>query len=352
MSFLMTASIAGMGWVTPLGRDLFSVWTAMSENKLPNPALLNSPVNRRNAPVLRVPEELVRDVASLPRLRRSSTISHLAVAAAVDAVASARMTAEALKRTALVFAASDGGVVYTRRFYAEIVESGEGAGSPLLFPETVYNAPASHIAARLGLEGEVLTLVGDATAGLSAVQAGCELLAAGEADFCVVAAAQELDWITCEAYGRWGLIQDHQNCACLFSEGAAAIVLGRESESLRVSAIHSGYSYSTESDAANRLKTMVDELLHGTQADVVVSCASGTRLDNAEQNCIANHLSTARVLAPKFLLGESLACSTLQQVITGSLALGESGGGNALVMTTGYNRQLAGLVLTHKRSGD
>jgi 3-oxoacyl-(acyl-carrier-protein) synthase len=346
----MTTSIASMGWVTPMGRDLPAVWAAISENKRPKPVLLKNPMDGHSVPVLRVPEELIRDTRSLPRLRRSSTISHLAVAAAADAVAAARMTPEALKRTALVFAASDGGVVYTRKFYAEIVERGEGAGSPLLFPETVYNAPASHIAARCGLEGEVLTLVGDAAAGLSAVQTGCELLSAGDADYCVVAAAQELDWITCEAYGRWGLIRDNGNRAALFSEGAAAIVLTRESSGCHVFASHPGFSYATESDVQRHLEKMLEQLLLGSQVDVVVSYASGTRLDLAEENCIAQRLSNAKVLTPKSVLGESLACATLQQVIAGALALEECNGGRALIIAAGYNRQLAGMILTRERN--
>ncbi len=344
----MTAGIAGMGWITPLGRDLRSTWTAIRKNRRATPGLLTSPIDGQGVPVFRVPGDSVRDSASLPRLRRSSIISHLAVSAAVDAVASAQMTPEALKRTALVFASSDGGVVYTRKFFAEIVERGEGSGSPLLFPETVYNAPASHIAARLGLEGEVLTLVGDAAAGLSAVQTACELIGAGEAESCVVAAAQELDWITCEAYRRWGLIHDSNNSASVFSEGAAAIVLTGTLNGCRISATHSGYSYSTEADAEKSLETMLEELLDGLAVNLFVSCASGTRFDLAERKCVAKHLPSARILTPKSVLGESFACSTLQQIITGVLALEESGGGNALVVTTGYNRQVAGLILTHQ----
>jgi 3-oxoacyl-(acyl-carrier-protein) synthase len=343
----MTASIAGLGWVTPLGRDLRSVWAAIRENRAPDPTLLESPVNKRTVPVLRVPGDLLRDAASLPRLRRSSVISHLAVTAAVDAVASARMTPEALKRTALVFAASDGGVVYTRRFYADVVERGGGSGSPLLFPETVYNAPASHIAARLGLEGEVLTLVGDAATGLSAVQTGCELLAAAEADYCVIASAQEIDWITCEAYGRWGLIQNTHNSAAVFSEGAAAIVLARESGACQISATRSGHSFAAERFAETMLDAMLNELLGDSQPALAISCASGTRIDMAEKRCLAKRLSNAKILTPKAVLGEALACSTIQQIITGALALEESGGGSALITTFGYNGQLAGLILTH-----
>jgi 3-oxoacyl-(acyl-carrier-protein) synthase len=348
----MSARIAGMGWVTPLGRDLSSTWAALSRKIPAARTLLTSPIDGRAVPVLRVPEGSVQDAASLPRLRRSSIISHLAVSAAVDAVVTARMTPEVLKRTALVFASSDGGVIYTRKFFAEIVERGEGAGSPLLFPETVYNAPASHIAARLGLEGEALTLVGDAVVGLYAVQTACELIGAGEAESCIVAAAEELDWITCEAYSRWGLIQGSNNSASVFSEGAAAIVLSEKSDGCRISAIHPGSSYSTEADAEKRLETMLEGLLHGLAVDVFVSCTPGTRLDLVEQKCIAKHLSGARILTPKSVLGESFACSTLQQIITGILALEKSGGDNALIVTTGSNRQMAGLVLTREHRAD
>jgi hypothetical protein len=344
----MIAAIAGMGWVTPLGRDLRSTWTALSKNNPAQPEFLTSPVDGRRVPVFRVPDDLVKDTATVPRLRRSSTISLLAVSASVDAVASARMEPDVLKRTALVFASSDGGVVYTRKFFAEIVERGEGAGSPLLFPETVYNAPASHIAARLGLECEVLTLVGDAAAGLSAVQTACELIAAGEAESCVVAAAQELDWITCEAYRRWGLIQNGHNSACVFSEGAAAIVLTGKPNGCRILATHPGYSYPTEAEAEEKFETMLIELVQRSPVDLFVSCASGTRFDLPERKCVAKHLPAARILTPKSVLGESFACSTLQQIITAVLALEESGGGNALVVTIGCNRQMAGLLLTHQ----
>ena len=346
---MMNASVAGMGWVTPLGRDLESVWKAVCRGNPPEVSRLENPISKSSTPVLRVPENLVRDAATVPRLRRSSLISHFAVAAASDAALSAGMTAEKLSRTALVFAASDGGVIYTRRFYADVVERGEGAGSPLLFPETVYNAPASHIAARLGLQGEALTLVGDAATGLAAVRTGCELLATGEADYCLVTAAQEIDWITCEAYSRWGLIKDDASESSVFSEGAAAIVLTREPGDCRVSATHPGFSCPTEKDAEERLDAVLAEILPGSQVILSVSCASGTRLDIAEKNCIERRLPSARVLAPKSILGESLACSTLQQVIVGSLALREAGGGDALVTAIGYNRQVAGLILTHDR---
>jgi 3-oxoacyl-(acyl-carrier-protein) synthase len=345
---MMAAGVVGMGWVTPLGRDLKSVWKAISEGQRPNTTSLENPISKKCVPILRVPENLVRESAALPRLRRSSIISHFAVAAAGDAVSCARLSPTELVRTALVFAASDGGVVYTRRFFSDVVERGEGAGSPLLFPETVYNAPASHIAARLGLQGEVLTLVGDAAVGLAAIRTGCELLAAGEADFCLVTAAQELDWITCEAYSRWGLIQNGSNSASVFAEGAAAIVLAREPGACRVSATHPGYTSPNEKETECCLDAVLEDLLRCAHVSVSVPSASGTRLDRGEKNCLARHVPGVRVLTPKSVLGEALACSTIQQVITGVLALQEMGGGQALITVIGYNRQVAGLILTQE----
>ena len=71
------------------------------------------------------------------------------------------------ERIALIFAVSNGGVTYTKRFYHEIVGTGAQAASPLLFPETVFNAPASHLAAILGVTGATYTLVGDGAVGLA-----------------------------------------------------------------------------------------------------------------------------------------------------------------------------------------
>ena len=75
-----------------------------------------------------------------------------------------------------IFAISNGGVTYTKRFYHEIVDTGAQAASPLLFPETVFNAPASHLAAILGVTGATYTLVGDGAVGLAAIKMAEELM--------------------------------------------------------------------------------------------------------------------------------------------------------------------------------
>src|SRR5204863_9750985 len=144
--------------------------------------LLTNPETGREHRYLPVPAALVAELARQPRLRRSSPISYYAVAAALGALADAGLvlTPKLAERTAIVLAVSDGGVVYTRRFYEQIVKQGANAASPMLFPETVYNAPASHLAAQLGLDGACYTLVGDSSVGLTAMKFAEQLLALGD----------------------------------------------------------------------------------------------------------------------------------------------------------------------------
>jgi 3-oxoacyl-(acyl-carrier-protein) synthase len=164
------------------------------------------------------------------------------------------------------------------------------------------------------------SLVAAAASGLAAIRTGCELLASGEADYCLICAAQELDWITCEAYVRWGLIQSGFNEASLFSEGAAAILLDRESGPLMISATHAGYSCPNERDARDRLDAVIADLLPGSRVAVCISGAAGTRLGTAEMSCLERIFPATKVLSPKSVLGESLSCSALQQVIAAALA--------------------------------
>jgi len=345
--------ILGMGWVTPLGRDLQAVAEAVRAGVAPAPVLLPNPLDGREVPVLQVPEGMVQDAASWPRLRRSSAISHYAVAAAADAVKNARLAGPLSPRTALVFAVSDGGVIYSRRFFAELVERGMGAGSPLLFPETVYNAPASHIAANLGLSGEALTLVGDAAVGLSAMRTACELLDSGAADYCLVASAQELDWITCDVYGRWRFSEplEPEGRRVLFSEGAAALLLGPGEGGVRVRAAHPGFSYATEAAAERLLGRVLSELTDLDLPSLVISSAEGTRLAGLEARALRSARAEAPAVAAGWSLGEAFACSTLQRVILGALFAPQGEGGSVLVPAVGFNGQLSGLVLTVEPGG-
>src|SRR3989442_10700938 len=159
----MKTKIAGMGWVTPLGVGLDDVWQRVMNGERAEVREISAPPSSRKDRYVPVPPELVAALSRNPRLRRSSAISLFTATAGLAALENAgiKMTPQIAERTAIVFAVASGGVVYTRKFYQMIVEQGANAASPLLFPETVYNAPASHLAALLGVTGASYTLVGD-----------------------------------------------------------------------------------------------------------------------------------------------------------------------------------------------
>ena len=145
--------------------------------------------------------------ASAPAsIQRDFAIRRVAGLAALED-AELKLDAETAARTALIFAVSNGGVIYTKRFYHEIVESGAQAASPLLFPETVFNAPASHLAAILGITGASYTLVGDGAVGILALKMAEDLMASETLDHCLVVGAEEADWLLCDAYRKWRLLR-------------------------------------------------------------------------------------------------------------------------------------------------
>lgn len=335
----MNAILTGMGWVTPLGRNLSQVHADLLAGKKPEVQWEIHPATGAELPVFRIRADSLHDTAAFPRLRRSSVISHFAVAAALDAAAG--LAPGELARTALVFAASDGGVVYTRRFYGDVVDRGPGSGSPLLFPETVYNAPASHIAARLGLEGESLTLVGDVEVGIDAIHTACELLACGDTDHCLVVGAQELDWITCEAYARWRLTSADPAQGAVFSEGAGAILLSRSGNGSEVQLVPSRREKIQDETALVSLANDSARL-----PDIVVSSHSGTPHGRREYEKLRELFPTSTVLAPKLTIGEAMGCSSIQQVILAAQSLPTSQKCTALACATGFSGRISAVFLT------
>ena len=126
-----------------------------------------------------------------PRLRRSSIISQHVVGAALEALGG---DANRNQRLGILVCLMSGCVTYCRRFFEEVLTDPVMA-SPLLFPETVFNASASHLAAYLNSPQVSYTLVGDDSAFVQGLATGAGLLLDGRLDGCLVIGAEETDWI-------------------------------------------------------------------------------------------------------------------------------------------------------------
>jgi 3-oxoacyl-(acyl-carrier-protein) synthase len=352
----MIAQIAGIGCVTPLGGHLGEIRRRIENGERAALVEMRNPESGRTFSAAPVPPQYLAHLSREPRLRRASTISLLAAVAGNQAVADSGLdlTSAVKSRLALVFGVSSGGVQYTRRFYEQVVKEGANAASPLLFPETVYNAPASHLAAMLGMDGSTYTIVGDGTVGLQALHFGAQLIETGEADHVLVVAAEELDWILMEAHREWRLTVAKGRAAphggshtgALLAEGAAAVLLGREGR--RATAhLREGLTCFSRREAAS----VMDRLLAGFAAlapvDLVVSGGNGTWVDDVIASAVERHFpQTERPwLMPKEHFGEALGAGALLQVVMAVDALEHQGLDRALVVAMGWNQQAGAAVI-------
>ena len=372
----MSLCIAGLGWVTSLGSGVPEVWERLMAGEEASAERVSDSIGQKPYPVFRVPSTALQNLPAHPRLRRASAISRFAAAAGLAALHDSGSTFDdqGAKRITLVFAIANGGVIYTKRFYHDIVASGAGAASPLLFPETVFNAAASHLAAIIGVTGASYTLVGDGAVGLSAIRMAEDLLDNDEIDYCLVVGAEEADWLLCDAYRRWRLlrstppIEPFHNPAkgTILSEGAGAVLLGRNG-SIRIEKTHPGTYYATRREAGERLKQILEELGAG-RGTTVISGANGTFIDLAEVYSISEVVPSATVYTPKPSLGEGVGAGSIWQVIIGAQALRThqlppllhapadlpfqistsfAASGDVIILSCGLNQQVAGLRLSN-----
>ena len=347
----MDVFITGTGWITAIGAGLDEVWDAILAGTPAPVRELAGPPGRRPHLAAPVPPKLVDAIARNPRLRRSSNISLYAAAAAMAALHDAGVDPARPGSCAVICAVSDGGVIYTRKFYDQVVR--EGAGSPLLFPETVYNAPGSHVAALLGLDGISYTVVGDASAGLAALELGVQLLGAGEVEHCLVTGAEECDWILGEAYRQWRLsgpggpgIEIWSNRGTLIAEGGAAVVLSRTGRH-RLRALSSGVPFFRQAEAGASLAAALGQLPRAISPGLVVSSGNGTFIDGAERPAVEAAYGRLATIYPKVTLGDPFGASALMQVICAVQKLRrDPEAGSVLAPVIGLNHQAAAALIS------
>ena len=351
----LTANVASIGCVTPLGRRVHETMIRILSGERAALTEVRNPENGRIFSAALVPPEFTAHLAREPRLRRASTISLLAAAAGNEAVALALKLNPGMKsRLAIVFGVSSGGVQYTRRFYEQILKHGANAASPLLFPETVYNAPASHLAAMLGVDGATYTLVGDGTVGLQALEFGAQLIATDDADHVLVVAAEELDWILIEAHRAWRLVPSRGSGAMAewtrrgapLAEGAAAVLLSRDAGCATV-IFAEGRTHFSRDEAPEMMERALSDIVDGRVPDVLVSGANGTWTGTAIERAVARRFPDLlkASLRPKRALGECVGAGALMQVVIALEELRRTAARRALVAALGWNQQATAAVI-------
>jgi hypothetical protein len=174
-----------------------------------------------------VPEALLAQHLDLRAARRMARVSQLALAAGRRALSAAGMLDSPLRdRMHLVFCSGFGAAEHTEEFYSQVLRLKGPYPSPMLFAESVINAPAGHLSIQLGLRGRLCTLSVDWRNGLPPL---CELLEdlwsdASAAALFVAADAPTPLCVEVLARCAEGLVQPLP----ALGEGAVALVLAAE----------------------------------------------------------------------------------------------------------------------------
>ena len=324
--------VAGTGAVSPAGWTAAALSAALRKNE-PLPAqTLPRPGWETPARPLRartVPNPPVRpEFLAHPRLRRSSPVTHYAAAAALEALAPLRAkTPPAAPRLGIVACLQSGCVQYSCRFYDETLKD-PATASPLVFPETVYAAPASHVAALLDNVVIAYSLVGDATAFLQGVALAAGWLGENRVDACLVLGAEETNWIVADAFrllDRTAIIAAGAGALCLCTDPAL-------SAGVELAAITDVFPVAAGQRAAPAVQAMRRQLRADAASELLVDSRRNSPRADAAENLAWSDWTGAR-LSPKLILGEGMMAAAAWQCVTAcdAVAAGEFAAANVSV---------------------
>jgi 3-oxoacyl-(acyl-carrier-protein) synthase len=279
------------------------------------------------------------------------------------------LDAEDHSRIAVVCGTGFGCLELTEACMRSIADNACGKSDPVAFPETLGNAPASHVARTFGIRGPNITVSSKAISGETAVLVARSLLAGGEADIVLVMSGDTLartvyEWFEAASVLSSACFLDKPVCAPFSAEcdgfvpgeGLAAVVLERDRRSIERGA----RIYASVPSAALGRDTSATSTSWGTDSqpmmDVaakalggadcpafVAACANGSpALDRMEAEAIRGlGRSPDSVFAPKTLIGEFEGNALLRIVLAlshpaasgGVLVLGAAAGGDRAAIT-------------------
>jgi hypothetical protein len=209
--------------------------------------------------------------------------------------------------------------------------------SPILFPETVFNAPSSHLSSMIGSNSPNDTLIGDSTGFFTGIDLAVEWIERGDVDGCLVVSAEEIDWLSAEGLRLYS--RDY-----VPSEGAAAVFLEAAHGPVKLLRLPDPVSLAanTREQAALKIRQKLTALDDG-QTLLVDGRAGISRYDRPETLAWADW--TGPRWSPRTVLGEAMGVSTALQTVAAVSALKEGNFQHAIITATGANQQAAGMLL-------
>lgn len=273
----------------------------------------------------------VRSMIESSWSRRLDTVSLLACAAIKSALTEAKSPQVGLPdRTGIVLGSETAGLAMSLEYTTQLRDLGSELASPMLFTNTVLNAPASHAAILMGITGANLSVFAKDTAASQAISSGMKLIDWDRVDY-IVAGGVDV---------RHPGIADH-----IESDGAAILVITRRDKLKRDMSVHAtirSLEYEEcgmEEPIMNRIGIMLvqtlkeagvspnrnDLMLLSFPENTSIRCAS--LIDDLAS---ITGINRARISAIRSILGGGSYTGAMQIVVASTL-LGQSIGEDTVV---------------------
>lgn len=345
--------ITGLGVVGPFGVGKEGFWKGISEGRNFLRPITRYDFNRIGG---EVPRFSISEITGDSRMARLPLISQYALASAVEAVSDAGIRIKDIdqERMGISFGTCRGATAATERICTSIIEKGKKAVDPILFQQTVFNAPASVISIFYGIKGPSFAFPMGLAAGGFALISAVNQIRNGGIDCVLAIAADELSKVSHEAYGHLGVLSpndDHEEGmrpfdktrnGVVLSEGAVTLVL--ESEELARKRGVRGYAevlgYGIANDAyriadnnpdGSGLCSSIQEAFTDSKVDVsdtdyvVAISNSNKRVDalesRATKTVFGKRTMDIHVSSIKSSIGETAGPGALFNVAAGVLAM-------------------------------
>jgi len=284
-----------------------------------------------------------KDFIAASKIRRLDRASQFAIAASKLALADAQfsVTRENSSRVGVVLGSGFCGLSSSEEFHRGQVLNGFLDLNPMLFPNTVPNAPSSYVSIELGIQGVNSTLVQSFCTAEAAIIFACDQLRKKKADLILTGGVDELSEFLFRGFSELHLLatdpgQGEKSCpydkmrnGLVLGEGAGLLVLEREEQARsrrgRIYGYILGYGLvgrsfgGDPSEDLGRSIKMTLEGWEGTSIDYLSGAGNSSKgLDALEAKGVKKAFQTQSLRIPvssiKSMTGEAIASGGMRMV--------------------------------------
>ena len=269
-------------------------------------------------------------------------------------------------RIGLFLSSVRGAFEKTERFYAGLVEKGPRFVNPLLFQESVNNAPVAHVSLHYGFTGPSLALTTGGSGTIQAMAMASVRLRQGVLDYALIVSTEALNRIGHELYSHAHghapvrLEGVHESCpfdrrrnGFVFGEGAVTLVMERRETAARrgvatmagiagIGMAHDGWGAAKNDPCGGGIETAMRQCLQAAgrrpgDVDWILAAANSSPVEDlAETRAIKRVFATAvpPVTSLKSVYGELEGAAVAMDVAAATVAMSR----NTLLPTLNYQQ--------------